>query len=803
MEVLHELIANVYSFTVVATVLERHHTTFGESVVVERDDPLKATIERPVTIPSAPDSSASSAPQTAEPLRIKVDPLIAQVLQKNPKGLEDCVKSLRVQVAIDVSGIIQVSPTKHTRSGWQECKEQIPSYIRSNYVKLEEKVSKEATPEITAHLAALANEVPLVFKFNKDSTILTVAGDCNTVTMLRVKEISSTYAQTMENMELMPEDYAFLSQLKAPMLAAAYPDVVMQFSPTTHTLILRGSVRNVGQLKQSMPEFATHSSVLIPLHPPIVHFLSTDDGQQQLVEFIKKQQCQVAMYFPPAPPRSPPILLFLCDQNQVQPTQAIAEALKQATRVESHQVPASFVSQLPHLDEYGELCQDLEKKQHVKIVTLSSKQEVNIAGFHEGVMYSSESLLEFIKQKCNVIESVDIEKGIWRLFCDPMHAKWAPIALQCEQNGVEIVVPKEDVMSPEIVLKGDRLEVQKVAQEIARIVKSVARSSISISRPGTCKYFYENEQAKLIISGIEKHENVCIEIEEISDEGNDELLEVDDPTSARFKKVCVARTTEHKQIKIYIGDITEFTRAEVLVNAANGDLQHVGGVAKAISDKGGPEIQQESTQHIKKQGKLDDGDIWLTKNVGKLPYKALIHAVGPRWEGGSKKETALLHKACSQSLKKAKKYRSIAIPAIGSGVYGFPLPSCAKALIEAAVEFSKNNSVADLQEINFVLFRQSDANAFVSTIKSLLPANSVFLESTPDEPQTAPVPQPHFTAPDVAETPSGRGRKKKPAATTAIPDCIKVHRGDLLHVKVCLLLVSKQPSRSHSVYIVM
>ena len=96
----------------------------------------------------------------------------------------------------------------------------------------------------------------------------------------------------------------------------------------------------------------------------------------------------------------------------------------------------------------------------------------------------------------------------------------------------------------------------------------------------------------------------------------------------KLVKECTADVVNMKRISIYIGDITEF-RAEVIVNAANEDLKHIGGVADAILKKGGQQIQAVSDRHVRSHGKLRPGEAWLSTEVGHLPCMALIHAVGP------------------------------------------------------------------------------------------------------------------------------------------------------------------------------
>ncbi|MGW8180284.1 MAG: macro domain-containing protein, partial [bacterium] len=117
-------------------------------------------------------------------------------------------------------------------------------------------------------------------------------------------------------------------------------------------------------------------------------------------------------------------------------------------------------------------------------------------------------------------------------------------------------------------------------------------------------------------------------------------------------------------------------------NAANSHLQHGGGVAGAIVRKGGTIIQEESDRI----GYVPVGHAALT-TAGKLPAKYVIHAVGPRMGEGdedSKLKNAVLN---SLLLASEKGLRSISMPAISSGIFGFPKDRCALILINEAVHF--------------------------------------------------------------------------------------------------------------------
>ena len=140
-----------------------------------------------------------------------------------------------------------------------------------------------------------------------------------------------------------------------------------------------------------------------------------------------------------------------------------------------------------------------------------------------------------------------------------------------------------------------------------------------------------------------------------------------------------------KQIVIKKGDITEET-TNAIINAANGQLRHGGGVARAIAQKGGPDIDIESRNIIKSGGFIPVGSAVIT-GAGKLSCQYVIHTVGPRMGEGNESEK--LKKAVWSALALAEEYHltSLSMPAISSGIFGFPKDQCAEILLSTTIEF--------------------------------------------------------------------------------------------------------------------
>jgi O-acetyl-ADP-ribose deacetylase len=122
---------------------------------------------------------------------------------------------------------------------------------------------------------------------------------------------------------------------------------------------------------------------------------------------------------------------------------------------------------------------------------------------------------------------------------------------------------------------------------------------------------------------------------------------------------------------------------DAIVNAANGHLAHGGGVAGIIARAAGPELQKESDLLVQQHGPFPTGSAVVT-TAGKLPFKGVIHAVGPRQGEGN--EQAKLYQALMSAFSVAaeKGWSSVSFPAVSSGIFAVPLDVCARAYVKAA-----------------------------------------------------------------------------------------------------------------------
>ena len=168
-----------------------------------------------------------------------------------------------------------------------------------------------------------------------------------------------------------------------------------------------------------------------------------------------------------------------------------------------------------------------------------------------------------------------------------------------------------------------------------------------------------------------------------------------------------------ERIRVHTGDITRLA-VDAIVNAANSSLLGGGGVDGAIHRAAGPELVAE----CRMLNGCKTGDAKLTKGY-RLPARYIIHTVGPVWQGGGKGEAELLASCYRRSLEIALGHncRTVAFPAISTGIYRFPKEEATGIAVDTVSDFLRQNTVPET--VIFCCFDEPTAELYRQIVAAI------------------------------------------------------------------------------------
>ncbi|XP_009696676.1 PREDICTED: poly [ADP-ribose] polymerase 14-like [Cariama cristata] len=344
------------------------------------------------------------------------------------------------------------------------------------------------------------------------------------------------------------------------------------------------------------------------------------------------------------------------------------------------------------------------------VTVTQAESEVIIAGCSQAVAKAFEELFNFIDENTQVQKVIGGKPMAVIMFFEKEKTNvWRDL----QNKGVKVdfsTQKKRRVIS----LSGPRREVMKGVTLVEETLSGLHYKRVVIGEPGAKPYFKEREH--FFATSVKQDFKCLVRLEEQSEEQLEEQQEHSN-VGKPYKQVTMGGTV----IVVCNGNLCNYP-VDVVVNASNEDLKHIGGLAEALLKAAGPELQQECDELVRKNGRLHPGCAVIT-GAGKLPCKNIIHAVGPRWRKEEAEKCAfLLKKTVKKTLQLAETYNhcSIALPAISGGVFGFPLELCTYSIVSSIKE-TLEESMGDcrLKEVHLVDIAQNNIQAFSKALKEV------------------------------------------------------------------------------------
>lgn len=374
----------------------------------------------------------------------------------------------------------------------------------------------------------------------------------------------------------------------------------------------------------------------------------------------------------------------------------------------------------------------LTSKFKVDIFVQIPSNTVWVSGIAKDVKQCYGQVIDFLQKNTILRDTVPLDHGSTRFVFERLSSELEEIKRDLSTCAIDMRI------SPSckgIDISGTAEGIDECLPRLVDLTKNIQKVSVPIDKPGMTKFFSQGKGPKSL-KAIEDTNNCIITTSERNgnaasptDEAGGKELET---SSGEF--VCSYLTVERKKISVFKDDMTRH-RVDAIVNPANEELKHIGGLTAAIVKVGGTEIQDHCNKFVEKHGLLLEGRTFVTP-AGMLPCDRVIHTVGPKWDSAAEMarkngtktlQERLLEMAIRNSLKAAASLRSIAIPAVSSGQFGFPRDLCAKVIIDTVVDFCQVNPSCNLSEIHLVNHDSPTVKVFVDEMRNRFAEETDFI----------------------------------------------------------------------------
>ncbi|KAL9974244.1 hypothetical protein ACROYT_G011259 [Oculina patagonica] len=641
---------------------------------------------------------------------VTVDAAVFDFIKKNhDQELQAILEECEVLVEVTKeshNSIITIFPSekKCSHQLLQEKAGRVELFLTS-FVKIEVDIAPELFDEIARRWEELNSFQDLpnyLVVFNAHSRLAQIVGKKDFVNQeqLKLKELINAAEKDTELMKSVVEVFetefqrSRLILLKmsgiCERLEDRHPHLSITFDVNFDKLCLKGPVSLLQEVRLEVYQFISKVvEQTVELSKNLINVLKRSQVSDFTQHLLKQKDIQAYFVYDEIKGSTDVLIVGVSSQSvteaEIELKNVIQEKSLHLTRENALVLEGS---------RWKEFHSEVISKFKVGIFAERSSSTVWVSGIADDVEECYKKIKDFFDANTILHETLPLDHGTTRFIVEKWSSKLDEIKKDLATCYLDIKASSE---VEGIEVSGTNEGLKKCISRLQDLAKAVQKDKVPIDKPGMKKFFLQDRRGPELLKTIEDSNHCVI----LTKERNENEVEVKPPP----KLICSYLTQEGKTISVFKGDITNH-RVDAIVNAANENLRHAGGLAGAIVRAGGQEIQTECNRFTRGGKVLPEGRALVT-TAGKLPCDKVIHTVGPKWdpeedEEGKQLKERVLKYAITNCLKEARSLRTIAIPAVSSGVYGFPRELCARVILDAVLDFCKRNPFCTLKEIHLV-----------------------------------------------------------------------------------------------------
>ncbi|CAH1268230.1 PARP14 [Branchiostoma lanceolatum] len=746
------------------------------------------------------DDNAPGAFQMPQPINIRIKAqliLFVFALPKFAKQLKSNLAEFHAKVDLTETDKVTISPTltpkmkdfRKQAKRWEEksrsCVEQFFTQFQATEIPVANQIwqrVKDKFEEASAKLSTSNRDdvwIQASDKEDRGGGVVALIGTTEAVTEAelvcktliqeteeQLKLEASIVTDHMTNMKATK-----LKILKLNNFPGKHPDVDIRLDVDNQRVDFKGQQALVQKAKIDLYETTNKlAEERVTLSRGKLSFLKSDKGRGHLEDSFKRKDIKTAFAI-----ENEEMTILAGQLMEVR----WAKELLQQVVSESPIAIAEESRDLLTKQGFASLSTNLRQRLSVDIHI--AKDKVWVVGPTEKVATASKDIKTYITNNTIVTIDMDIAEGKAKYLDYHRSGDIKDV----EKNHAEQLV-KIMIAQGKLTVRGTKGGTQSARKKLQALIDDVTTGIMNITKPGMHKFFTQGLGSGLL-KGIGREVKCVILV------GGKPGVPVRPAGGARaaagtpggLKQIC-SHTMGGRKLLVLQGDLTSH-RVDVMVNTGNGAMSHGGGLAGAIVRAGGQEIQRDCERYVKENGKLTEGQVMSTKGY-KLPCKMVVHAVGPQWIAGEEdsRERALTT-AVENALLEARDYNSIAIPAISSGIYGYPIKTCVTAIVAAVTAFFNGNPNSALSEVHFAEMDPKKTGAFRDELLNRFGRDKVTMTVPTDTTPSRPTPMPRAARPS--------GEAASPSNTLTTPERINIllKKGDITKEKANVLVNTTSP----------